>query len=60
MSKLKELALMIGLSSLSTPYIGTSSGKDYGIKKSVMPKKDYAKRKKRNKMARKSKQINRQ
>ena len=58
MSKLSQIAALIGMSAvLSVPECNYNSSQGYA--KSILPKKDYSRRKKRNQMARKSRKINR-
>jgi hypothetical protein len=57
----KDLAGIIAMSMMfDTPFIhGSNTSNKAGYKKSMMPTGKYKTRQKRNKMARKSKQINR-
>lgn len=59
MSKMKDLLLLGGIAAaFNTPFVGTGNSKKQGFKKSVIPSKDYAKRKRRLRISGASRNIN--
>lgn len=58
-NSIKELATMLAFGAALTPSFGNGSQRKGGIKKIIMPSKQYKKRKKALRASKKSKSINR-